>query len=152
MNQVVKHQNNGNCPKCKELFEKYPGFNKQVRGWFVTFQAKHPEAHISCAGRGFKDQQAAKASKASRADYGESAHNWNAAIDLFVQLSGKDIYDKTWFNNVLAPEIPYFLNWYGAVGSVFKELPHIEFRDWKGLKTQGLLALVESPPFPGDVA
>lgn len=149
---MAKHQNNGNCPKCKELFDKYPNFDKQARGWFHLFQAKHPEAHISCAGRGLADQQAAKMSRASRADYGESAHNWNCAFDVFVQLSGKDIYDKAWFNTVLAPEIPYFLNWYGAPGAPFPELPHIEVRDWKKKKAEGLIALVEAMPFPGNIA
>lgn len=148
---MAKHQNNGNCPYCAELFDKYPMFDQKLRGWFRLFQAKHPEAHISCAGRGLKDQQAAKAAKASRADYGESAHNWNAAIDIFVQLPKKDIYDKNWFATILAPEVPYFLNWYGAPGSEFYELPHIELREWRGRKASGELALVEKMPF-GDIA
>ena len=147
----LKHQNNGQCLKCKELFEKFPGFNQKVRGWFVMFQAKHPEAHISCAGRGLSDQEAAKASGASRASFGKSAHNWNSAIDLFVIKAQTDIYDKKWFTEVVAPEIPYFLNWYGAPGASFPELPHIELREWQGLKIAGELRLVEDLP-EGSVA
>lgn len=142
----MKHTNNGKCDKCKEIFEKYANFNPKVRSWFVMFQAKHPEAHISCAGRGSADQAAAKAAGASRASFGESAHNWNAAIDLFVLLPGKDLYDKTWFKEVVAPEVPFFLNWYGTPGSSFYELPHIELRDWRKLKVTEMLALVEPKP------
>lgn len=126
-------------------------FDQKVRGWFILFQSKHQEAHISCAGRGIKDQQAAKAAGASRADFGESAHNWNAAIDVFVQLPQKNIYDENWFKTVFAPEVPYFLNWYGAPGATFHELPHIELREWRGRKASGELALVEKL-LSGDVA
>lgn len=142
----TKHQNNGNCAKCKELFEKYPGFNRKLRSWFIMFQSKHQEMHISCAGRGFADQTLAKKSGVSRAEYPDSAHNWNCAIDVFIQLPNKDLYDKTWFATVLAPEIPYFLNWYGAPGASFYELPHIELRDWRGQKMAEKLSLVELIP------
>lgn len=149
---MSKHQNNGNCPKCKEIFEKFPNFNKELRSWFVLFQAKHPEAHISCAGRGYADQKAALAAKASRADFGQSAHNWNCAIDLFVMLPGKDLYDREWFKKVLAPAVPYMLRWYGEPGCSFPELPHVEYREWRALKAQGLIALVEEPPKDENVA
>lgn len=147
----LKHQNNGKCLKCAEIFDKFPGFNQNVRGWFTMFQAKHVEAHISCAGRGAADQEAAKLAGKSRAEFGKSAHNWNAAIDLFVLLPQTDLYSKKWFNEVVAPEIPYFLNWYGTPGSSFFELPHIELRDWHGMKIAGDLKLVETPP-EGNIA
>jgi hypothetical protein len=108
---TLKHQNNGRCEKCMQIMNKYAGFNPQLKGWFILFQAKHHEAHISCAGRGFEAQEAAKLNKKSRAKYGESAHNYNCAIDIFVQLPGKDLYDKEWFEEILAPEVPYFLKW-----------------------------------------
>ena len=139
----MKHSNNGKCDKCKSIFDKYPGFNQALRSWFIAFQAKHPECHISCAGRGVTEQEAKKLEGKSNASYGKSAHNWNAAIDVFIQMPGKDIYDKQWFENVLAPEIPYFLKWYGEPGSEFYELPHIQVRDWRALRVQGLLSLVE---------
>lgn len=147
---MAKHQNNGKCEKCKEIIERYPNFNPTLKSWFFLFQAKHPEAHVSCAGRGVADQMAALAAKASKASFGDSAHNWNCAIDVFVILPGKDIYDREWFKTVLAPAIPYFLNWYGAPGSPFPELPHIELREWRGLRAQGLCALVEPMPSKTD--
>jgi len=149
---MAKHQNNGKCGKCRELKDLYPNFNPKLWSWFVLFQAAHPEAHISCAGRGLEAQQAAKAAKASKADFGESAHNYNCALDLFVILPGKDIYDRKWFNEVVAPKIPYYLNWYGAPGSAFFELPHVELREWRALRAQGFCVLVEPLPSKSDIA
>jgi hypothetical protein len=140
------HKNNGACPYCTQLFNKYPGFSQSLRGWFVFFQAKHPEFHISCAGRGAEAQEAAKAAGKSRASYGESAHNYNAALDGFIQLPKVDMYDKKWFTNVLAPEIPFFINWYGSPDSEFFELPHLEVRDWRRLKALNEIKLVEPMP------
>lgn len=148
----LRHQNNGKCEKCKEIMDKFPNMNKDLRGWFIMFQAKHKEAHISCAGRGFQDQEDARAAGKSRAHYGQSSHNYNCAIDLFVIMPGKDIYDLKWFKETLAPEIPYFLNWYGAPGAAFHELPHLELRSWRGLIAQGLAELVEPDPKNTEVA
>jgi hypothetical protein len=128
----------------------YPGFNQTVRGWFLLFQAKHPEAHISCAGRGLVEQEEKKAAGRSNAPYGRSAHNYNCAIDVFIQIPGKDLYDLEWFEKVLSPEIPFHLKWYGAKGSGYYELPHIELRNWRELLTRKEIALVEKRP--GDIA
>lgn len=121
--------------------------NLDLRLWFVMFQGKHPEAHISEAGRGLVDQEAAKHRGASKASFGESAHNCNCAIDMF-EMAGdrKIIYEKEWFQKVLAPELPDYLVWYGAPGSKFFELPHIEHRDWKKLLAEGKAKLVEPLP------
>lgn len=148
---MTKHLNNGACPKCKEIMDRFPNMNQKLRQWFVDFQKQNPEAHTSCAGRGFQDQTNAKASGASRAKFGESAHNYNCALDLFVQLPKTDIYDKKWFQEKIAGKIPYFLKWYGEPGSAFYELPHIEVREWRGLRVQNLAGLVEEPP-KDDVA
>lgn len=143
---MSKHLNNGACPKCKEIFDKYRNFNQKVRSWFVLFQAKHPEAHISCAGRGFTEQELKKQEGKSRASYGKSSHNYNCAIDIFVQLPQTDIYDAAWFKKNVAEEIPFYLKWYGEPDSAFFELPHIELRDWRALKAQNLVKLVEDIP------
>lgn len=112
------------------------------------FQAAHPEAHISCAGRGAAEQEAKRSEGKSRAAFGKSAHNYNCAVDLFVQLPKKDIYDVEWFNKVLAPEIPYHLKWYGRTDSDFFELPHVELRDWRKLVSTKMATPVE--PIPGE--
>ncbi len=120
-----------------------------LRAWFLEFQQAHPEAHISCAGRGADEQTEKLRGGLSRAKYGRSAHNYNCAIDVFVQLPKKDIYDAEWFSKVLAPAIPYHLKWYGSKDSDFYELPHIELRDWRKLVATKEAVLVE--PIPGDV-
>lgn len=138
------HKNSGRCEQCAKIFNRYPGFHSGLRRWFEEFQAEHPEAHISCAGRGRFDQEAMVLKHASRAHYGKSSHNWNAAIDIFeLQGDVANIYERAWFDRVLAPEIPHWLNWYGSPGSVFFELPHIEVRAWRTLAQDGKLRLVE---------
>lgn len=140
----MKHTNNGNCKRCLEILYRYPNPDKDLVLWWVGFQMEHPEAHISCAGRGRMDQEALKVRGASRASYGESAHNYNAAIDIFEQGGdGKNIYEKQWFFDVLAPSLPDFLKWYGWPGSKFLELPHVEREDWRALAKLGELKLVE---------
>ena len=140
---AVKHVNNGKCPKCQEIFNTYEGFNTDLRAWFESLQDSHPSAHISCAGRGKAKQEEAVAKGASRAHYGESAHNFNCAIDLFVMQVGVDLYDRKWFMEIIEPNLEPFLNWYGKKGAKFYELPHIEVLDWRDLVKQGLAKLVE---------
>ncbi len=139
------HLNNGNCSKCGQIFDRYPGFNQILRVWFRLFQRRHPEAHISCAGRGKLDQEAAFTNRVSKAHYGESAHNWNAAIDIFEMLDDgqHNIYERAWFCDVLEPELENYLNWYGKAGSPYYELPHIELRAWRDARDSGVLKLVE---------
>lgn len=140
-----KHINTGNCPKCELIFNRYPGFYAPLYDWFREFQTKAPEAHISCAGRGHLDQEEAFIQKVSRAEWGASAHNWNAAIDIFEMATGEtNIYNREWFTKVLKPELPAWANWYGAPGSPYPELPHVEVAQWKALIKAGALKLVEN--------
>lgn len=146
---AIKHVNNGACEKCLQIIDKYPGFYEPLRDWFIGFQSRHPEAHVSCAGRGHDDQEMLLARRATRAKYGQSAHNYNCALDLF-ELSGdiQSIYEDSWFRAILKPELPSWLNWYGFPGSKFYELPHVEPINWKKLRDTGLIVLVE--PHPQD--
>ncbi len=144
MVESIKHINNGNCPKCDIIFDAYPNFHVGLRLWFKAFQKDHTEAHISCAGRGEEEQDALFFKKATRAVWTKSAHNYNAAIDIFcVILGSPDIYDIDWFNNVLDPCIPSWLTWYGRPGSPFYELPHVEIAQWKASVLDGTFKLVE---------
>ena len=139
----MSHRNSGACQLCQDIMDRYPGLNHQLRSWFEGLQAVHPEAHVSCAGRGKSEQEYLYSKRKTRARYGESAHNFNAGIDLFVNQRGLYLYDETWFKTVLAPEIHPWLNWYGAPGSSFMELPHVEIRNWRELRDEGKLSLVE---------
>lgn len=138
----MKHDNTGYCERCHKLIDHFPGLYQPLLEWFVFFQKHHPEAHISCAGRGEADQNHAYESGVSRAQWTESAHNWNAALDFFVLKKGLDIYDKNWFELVLGANIPQYLQWYGEPNSSFYELPHVQVRNWHGFKDIGELKLV----------
>jgi hypothetical protein len=140
---MSSHANNGHCPKCQELLDAYPDFNADLREWFEDFQAKHPSAHISCAGRGHLAQEEYFHKGASKAHYGQSAHNFGCALDLFVIQAGLDLYDKNWFETILAPNLEPWLEWYGAPGASFYELPHVEIKAWKTLVAQHLATPVE---------
>lgn len=130
----MKHENSGKCGRCLILFDLYPNFHPSLRNWFNnTIQKKHPEAHISEAGRGRIGQEVARLEQKSKAHFGESPHNYNMAIDVFRLLGSEADYDETWFKEVIEKNLlPHFL-WYGNEGP-FRELPHIEMRDWKKLR------------------
>jgi hypothetical protein len=142
----MKHENNGACPKCKEIIDRYPGFHPGLREWFESLQKELPEVHTSEAGRGAARQFECLKSGASKAKFGKSAHNYNAALDLF-ELSGdiKNIYEKKWFNEKLAPRLKDSIEWYGKKGAPFFELPHVELKGWRQLVKDGKLKLVEEP-------
>lgn len=140
----MRHENSGNCPQCEKIFNRYPGFHSGLKKWFKDLQAKVPTAHISCAGRGQQDQEECVRRGASRAHWSKSAHNWNCAIDLF-EMDGKigDLYERPWFEAHVAGQVPSELEWYGAPGASFPELPHIELRGWRELAHTGKVKLVE---------
>lgn len=140
---MQKHQNNGQCLYCVSIFQRYPGFHLGLFKWFQALQLKHPEAHVSCAGRGRQDQEEVFRRGASRAHFGKSAHNYNAALDLFKN-QGNDIYDRSWFQLVIAPAVKGTdFEWYGAPGAAFPELPHVQVKAWQALADNDQLTLVE---------
>jgi hypothetical protein len=145
--QPVKHVNSGRCLKCEQIFDKYPGFYAPLREWFFSFQAVHISAHISCAGRGREDQRYLHVHKLTNAQWTESAHNWNAAIDIFFLVMGSASYDQHLYYEYLWPEMekhPEF-KWFGAPDTKFFELPHVQVRPWVDLAKAGELNLVEDP-------
>ena len=148
---MAKHNNSGSCDKCLEIFSRYP-VCPLIKKWFSYTQSLVPDAHISCAGRGQVEQETEFQRKSSNAHWKQSAHNWGAAVDIFQLTSdGKLSYDKDWFNKKIATSVEYFnklnqscsLNWYGAPGSAFYELPHVEIKDWQKFKEKLGLKLVE---------
>lgn len=148
----MKHPNNGACDYCKELMDKYPGFNKDLKSWFTAMQAKYKMLHISEAGRGQARQRELLKIKKTKASFGKSAHNWNCAIDTFIQVKSLGMYDENWYRTYFEPEIPDSLYWYGSPGAPYPELPHIEFRNWKMLAATGEAKLVEAPIVPVKLA
>lgn len=145
LKKLVKHENNGNCFKCKEIFDKYPGTTKsdELERWFFCLQFEVPDAHISEAGRNKADQLKAFNKKASRALWKQSAHNFKGAVDIFRLEKGRATWPEKWFNDNIKPKLTPELKWYGMPGSSFYELPHIELTDWKKYVIKGLLKPVE---------
>lgn len=145
----VSHSNSGKCPKCSEILNKYKGFNVDLGLWFIELQSRIPEAHISCAGRGKTEQELFLKQGTSRAKYGQSAHNYNAALDFFrLTQAGGASFDSIWYKTVLGPQIlPHqWIRWYGVIEGKddYYELPHIELRNWRKLVKNGALRLVEN--------
>lgn len=127
---------------------RYDGFHQGLRNWFVTLQSESPHFHVSCAGRGFEDQEEAYRRHASKAHFGQSSHNFNAAIDLFfIDDAGQAVWDlkemKSIFKAEIGPRIKGWLRWYGDEKSPFYELWHVEVKDWRQMALDGELQLVE---------
>lgn len=139
---MITHDNSGDCQKCEKIFNKYPGFNNDLKNWFKFLQCNYPEAHIMCAGRNEKEQEYLYKYKSSMNRYGQSAHNYNAAIDIFRMHNGKFNIDKEWFNDVVLKNINDKINWHGLKGDEKYNIQHIELKNWRELKTQRILKLV----------
>lgn len=127
---------------CDTLFGKYPDFDPGLRGWFDSKRETFFDLHISCAGRGRVEQNALFARGATKAHYTKSAHNYNAALDLWQNVLGAYVLDPEYFAKVMADLDPAY-EWYGAPGSEFFELPHIQLSTWKRRVADGSLTLVE---------
>lgn len=143
-NKSNKHLNTGECLKCAEILNQYPNFYKPLENWFLDLQKRNPEIHISAAGRGKKEQEDYFKKGASKAKYGESAHNYNAALDLFrLTLSGAS-FQTLWYIQNVKPEVNKsgFLE-YGGDWTHFKDWPHCEVANWKDMVKKKELLLVE---------
>ena len=138
----MKHTNNGNCPKCKEIMDEYPGLHVLIRDWFTRMQSETPEFHCADAGRGYLEQETYFKRRASNAHYGQSAHNWNCAIDTFFMFSGIYSVDLHHYVKNIEEHIPEWIQW-GHNWASFKETPHFELKAWKMLRDSGELKLVE---------
>lgn len=144
--QNVKHQNNGACEKCAQIAHKYAGgVWSDLWNFFLIHQAAHPEFHISCASRDEVDQEAAFQRGASRAHFGQSAHNYSPALalDTFFLIDGKAQWPKEKYEQIFGDDaLPEFLKWYGEKGAAFYELPHFEMVDWRDIVARGDSKLV----------
>jgi hypothetical protein len=131
------------CPGCEKIILRYSGFSPVLEQWFSDLRVHNPDCHVSCAGRGRVDQEACFARGASKAHYGQSAHNVNGALDIWEMRDGVYTLDQQWFDRVVGPAIVTGLEWYGAPGAAFPELPHVQLADWRKLYADGVLSLVE---------
>lgn len=86
--QIVKHENTGKCPQCKELLNTCTPI---LSTWFAQEQQDDPTLHIMQAYRGELEQNRALKAGASKVGWGKSAHNYIPcfAIDCFFLIDGK---------------------------------------------------------------
>jgi hypothetical protein len=140
----IKHVNEAPCAACTQILARYPGINNTIAFWFTNLQYQHPDVHCSCAGRGEQDQEDCFLKGSSRAHWLYSAHNYNAALDLFQLKNGVYSLNAAWFKEVIAPALIESLEWYGSPKAEYYELPHVQLRDWKKLRDSGLLVPVDS--------
>ena len=129
---MSKHLNgSGPCKKCIEIMNKFPNFDPTLKNWFITKQNQLMNCHISDAGRGKLDQEVYFQRGASKAHYGQSSHNFNAALDIFfIEKDGSLSYADNKYA-LLTLDLPDDIVWYGAPKAKFPEKPHFELKDWK---------------------
>lgn len=139
---MAKHENSGSCQKCLEIIDLYPGFSAELKNWFVGLQKKYLDVHVSCAGRGQVAQEQAFQEKKSDAHWTQSAHNFNAALDLFFLVNEGYCLDEELFQKI-HPDLPETIAWYGEPTASYKERPHFELKSWKDMVLAGALKLVE---------
>ncbi len=143
---TAKHLNNGACPECLRIKNRYPGFHAGLWAWFEGVQKSVQDFHISCAGRGQADQEMLFMKQATRARWMKSAHNWGAGLDTFFNSDPLNLWPRKKYDSLKSfGRIHSDICWYGEMGATFPELPHFEKRDWRTLKDQGLLVLCEEP-------
>ena len=139
----MSHQNSVvECPGCLAKFALYPDFDKTLQDWFFSQRAIDTTFHCADAGRGRIEQETDFSRGASKAHYGQSAHNFNAAFDGFFQINGQYRVDKPLFAKVAANLLENII-WYGAPDAAFPETPHFELKNWRQLLESGQLKLVE---------
>lgn len=138
----MSHLNNGNCEKCVEVFNKYPGVNSDLVAWFFSVQSQVQEFHACEAGRNEIDQEKDFARGASKAHFGESSHNFNCAVDTFFLIAGAYNLDEAQYERVV-PLISSNIAWYGAKGAKFYERPHFEIENWRTLVANGQAILIK---------
>lgn len=145
---MTKHLNIPVCPKCADILAAYPNFHKDLAAWVLDVRTRHNDAHISAAGRGRQEQELFFSKGTSRAHYGQSAHNYNAAVDWFrITQAGGASFDTPWYQAVIGVEamkVPW-IRWYGTPPISFLEYPHCEVSSWVKLAQAGQLSLVDGP-------
>lgn len=139
------HLNQTICEKCISIINTYPNPHPLIVTFVDKFRAANPDAHISACGRSQADQDADFAKGVSRAKWGQSAHNYNAAVDFFrLTLAQGASFDANWYKTVLGPAIKQNPNlvWGGTFTSIV-DLPHCEVAGWAQEAQNGQLKLVQ---------
>lgn len=130
----MSHVNAIVCLRCEEKLKQV---HPDLRRWVGVLRSTHLDAHVSCGYRGEAEQELDFTNGASKAHFGQSAHNTlpATAVDLFrLTLSNGASFDRVWYEKVLAPIVQASgLVWGGSWHSI-KDMPHVELPDFKPFK------------------
>ena len=105
--------------------------------WDVLYP-KSPKPFITCTTRGEASQKAALASGASKAKFGQSAHNFSPSFAFDIAFKNeKGALDWTpklfeMFAKIVDSKYKIQIEWGGSWK--FYDAPHFEIRGWKSLK------------------
>lgn len=139
----MHHLNLPECPQCSSILHRYPNPHPHLVKWVAAFRGANNDAHISACGRGKEDQERDFAKGVSRAHWGQSPHNYNAAVDWFrITQAGGAAFDRPWFQAKFATLNDPQLLWGGSFTS-FPDFPHVEIQGWRIAAQDGSLSLVE---------
>lgn len=141
--KIIHINCDGPCPKCEEIFNKFPDKNMELYNWFNQLRLKVKTAHIAYAGRGKEEQNYFYEKKTSKAKWGESPHNYNLAIDIFELTQTGARFDVSWYQSSIIPEAIKAGFDCGGLWKSFKDWPHIEIKNWKQVVKDGKAKLVE---------
>lgn len=135
----MKHANNGTCQACAETLKNVAD---HLREWFEGEQLANPNLHCSTGYRGEIEQNAAANRGASKAKFGQGAHNYKPAMAVDV-YHRDDKGSATWPSDLfqdLADRKPDDIEW-GADWNdngrsddeTFIDKPHFQIKGWKKL-------------------
>lgn len=141
----MKHINNGECPKCKDILENPVGTHEDLVKWFISFQKDNADAHISYSYRNKEDQELFFKRKTSNAHYGESPHNYSPslAIDVFrLSNTGLAEFIIDWYLTKVMPSAEASGLELGGKWIKLKDFPHFQVAGWKQLVKDGKAKLI----------
>src|SRR6202795_4817258 len=126
----------------RSLDDLRPEFRALVEPWLADCGAYHIDLLITCTLRSMEEQtvlyaqgRTAPGRIVTNAQAGQSAHNFGLAIDVVPVVNGKPDWDGTHpvWHQIGALGQLRGLEWLGAAGSKFVEMPHFEHPNWRTL-------------------
>lgn len=130
--KTASHADEADCQLCDEIVSRC---SESIRKWFAHERTQDPALHASAGYRGKEEQEEAFRRGASKAQFGQSPHNYfpSRAVDVWFNERGRAVWDSLKLQE-MAERLPAELEW----GGYWKELvdaPHFQEREWKTVVT-----------------
>ena len=126
----------------RSLDDLRPEIRPKVDAWLAACTAAGIDVLVTCTLRSNEDQAVLYAQGRTTAGHivtkakpGQSAHNFGLAIDIVPMIHGKPDWLGTspaWHQVGVLGQAQG-LEWYGAPGALFPELPHFTLSNWRQL-------------------